>query len=75
MSELVRIHNPLSVPVIFTSAGHQIDGNKSAQGDLSDPVTSDLVLCGRLIVPSTAPKNPPLTVPKSSKAKENATNE
>lgn len=75
MSELVRIHNPLSVPVIFTSAGHQIDGNASAQGDLTDPLTSSLVLCGRLIVPSAAPKRPPLSIQKPSKTKETATHE
>lgn len=72
MSDTIRVHNPLPWPVIFTSEGHQLDGNSSAQGNLSDPVTKGLVDSERVIIPSEAkPRYPiPLKPTKPAKTKE-----
>ena len=78
MSDLVRIHNPNPVPVIYDRDGHQVDGHASVLADLAEPLTADLLASGRLIIPS-APKPrfpiPPAPKSKSKPVKEESTDE
>lgn len=73
MSDTIRVHNPLTWPVIYTSQGHQLDGNTSGQGDLSDPVTKSLVDSGRIIIP--AEPKPRYPLPRKATKNKEATDE
>lgn len=76
MSDTIRVHNPQPWPVIFTSEGHQLDGNASAQGKLSDPVTKGLVDSGRIIIPTVGkPRDPILPKPSKPAKMKEATDE
>ena len=70
MSELVRIHNPVAQPVIYTARGHQLDGFTGTNTDPDEPVTARLLEKGRIIIvpkptPPEIPSRP--TIPKAKK--------
>lgn len=69
MSEIVRIHNPLGQPIIYTARGHQLDGYSGVHADPSEPVTARLLEQGRILIASVAPPPPVISRPTPPKKK------
>lgn len=64
MSELIRVHNPVAQPVIYTSDGRQLDGFTGAMADPADPITARLIDQGRIVIVTAPTPPPPITRPK-----------
>ena len=62
----MRLHNPTATPVVFDTAGHQVDAWGTTTGNQTDAVTAELVAAGVLRVVPEKPK-PVKASPKTEK--------